>query len=197
MARNYIEHTELTPEIRDALGTRETIDMIDPDGNLCPVSVRHTRDGGQGIIADRLAKGWKLATSPDEVYDKDAVAAAASVPAGATPVGKAAEVPPDAIPSKIPASHPSTASALSPAESEQGRTSAERVSAAEYSTDLAAGDKARAVDVNRGETVPDVDVNTVRAMDKDEQAAKAEDIERAIDEDEDVDEDIEDEEQKR
>lgn len=58
MSRNT--PSELTAETRAQLGTAETVDMVDPQGNTCSVSVRHQKDHGQKAIRQKLDAGWSF-----------------------------------------------------------------------------------------------------------------------------------------
>ena len=74
------ENVELTAESRRAAGTQKSVDMIDPDGNVCAVSLRH--GNARGIVATKLAAGWRFAPP-----SADAALAAVEAPVEAADAG--------------------------------------------------------------------------------------------------------------
>jgi hypothetical protein len=83
--RDPNESGELTAESRAARGTAEVVEMIDPSGNRCSVSVRHQKDGGTKVIDEKLAAGWVFADlqpeQPTAAVEPELVVAATAAPA--------------------------------------------------------------------------------------------------------------------
>ena len=65
--RDPNESGELTAESRAAAGTAATVKMVDPQGNLCDVSLRHQKDGGTSVVDEKLAAGWTFPAEPAAV----------------------------------------------------------------------------------------------------------------------------------
>ncbi len=51
---------ELTAETRAARGTADTVEMVDPSGNRCAVSLRHheSNKSKDKVILEKLDAGW-------------------------------------------------------------------------------------------------------------------------------------------
>lgn len=50
---------ELTAETRAARGTSDSVEMIDPSGNRCEVSLRHHKDKDK-VILEKIEAGWSF-----------------------------------------------------------------------------------------------------------------------------------------
>lgn len=69
---------ELTAETRAARGTSDTVEMVDPSGNRCAVSLRHhaSDKSKDKVINEKLEAGWTFAPPASSGEGTDAAAGA-------------------------------------------------------------------------------------------------------------------------